>query len=29
MAVLEAAVENDLDVKIMRVGNLMARSSDS
>ena len=28
-AVLEAAVENDLDVKIMRVGNLMARSSDS
>ena len=28
-AVLEAAVEDDLDVKIMRVGNLMARSSDS
>ncbi|RAP52487.1 MAG: hypothetical protein BZ137_08640, partial [Methanosphaera sp. rholeuAM130] len=28
-AILEAAVENDLDVKIMRVGNLMARSSDS
>ena len=27
--VLEAAVENDLDVKIMRVGNLMARNSDS
>ena len=28
-AVLEAAVNDDLDVKIMRVGNLMARSSDS
>ena len=28
-AVLEEAVRNDLDVKIMRVGNLMARSSDS
>ena len=28
-AILEAAVEDDLDVKIMRVGNLMARSSDS
>lgn len=28
-AILEAAVENDLDVKIMRVGNLMARDSDS
>ena len=28
-AVLEAAVEDDLDVKIMRAGNLMARSSDS
>ena len=28
-AILEAAVEEDLDVKIMRVGNLMARSSDS
>jgi len=28
-AVLEAAVEDGLDVKIMRVGNLMARSSDS
>ncbi|WP_296881155.1 non-ribosomal peptide synthetase [uncultured Methanobrevibacter sp.] len=28
-AVLEAAVDDDLDVKIMRVGNLMARSSDS
>ena len=28
-AVLEAAVEDDLDVKVMRVGNLMARSSDS
>ena len=28
-AVLEAAIEDDLDVKIMRVGNLMARSSDS
>ncbi len=28
-AILEAAVENGLDVKIMRVGNLMARSSDS
>ena len=28
-AVLEAAVEDDLNVKIMRVGNLMARSSDS
>lgn len=27
-AVLEAAVENDLTVKIMRVGNLMARSDD-
>ncbi|WP_406535292.1 amino acid adenylation domain-containing protein [Methanobrevibacter sp.] len=27
-AVLEAAVENDLSVKIMRVGNLMARSDD-
>ena len=27
-AVLEAAVEDDLDVKIMRVGNLMARSDD-
>ena len=27
--VLEAAAEDDLDVKIMRVGNLMARSSDS
>ena len=26
---MEAAVEDDLDVKIMRVGNLMARSSDS
>ena len=28
-AVLEAAINDDLDVKIMRVGNLMARSSDS
>ena len=28
-AILEAAVEDDLDVKIMRAGNLMARSSDS
>ena len=28
-AVLEAAIDDDLDVKIMRVGNLMARSSDS
>ena len=28
-AVLEAAAEDDLNVKIMRVGNLMARSSDS
>ncbi len=28
-AVLEAAIEDDLDVKIMRAGNLMARSSDS
>jgi len=28
-AVLEAAIEDDLEVKIMRVGNLMARSSDS
>ena len=28
-AVLEAAVEDDLNVKIVRVGNLMARSSDS
>ena len=28
-AVLEAALDDDLDVKIMRVGNLMARSSDS
>lgn len=28
-AVLEAAITDDLDVKIMRVGNLMARSSDS
>jgi len=28
-AILEAAVDNNLDVKIMRVGNLMARSSDS
>ncbi|WP_410319770.1 amino acid adenylation domain-containing protein [Methanobrevibacter sp.] len=28
-AVLEAAVNDDLDVKIMRVGNLMARSADS
>ncbi|MGX8693859.1 MAG: amino acid adenylation domain-containing protein [Methanobrevibacter sp.] len=28
-AILEAAVEDDLNVKIMRVGNLMARSSDS
>ena len=28
-AVLEAAVNDDLNVKIMRVGNLMARSSDS
>lgn len=28
-AILEAAVEDDLDVKIMRVGNLMARDSDS
>ena len=28
-AVLEAAVNDDLDVKIMRVGNLMARSFDS
>ena len=28
-AVLEAAVNDNLDVKIMRVGNLMARSSDS
>lgn len=28
-AVLEAAVNDDLEVKIMRVGNLMARSSDS
>ena len=27
--VLEAAVEDDLDVKVMRVGNLMARNSDS
>ena len=28
-AVLEAALDDDLDVKIKRVGNLMARSSDS
>lgn len=28
-AVLEAAIRDDLNVKIMRVGNLMARSSDS
>lgn len=28
-AILEAAAEDDLDVKIMRVGNLMARSYDS
>ena len=28
-AILEAAVEDDLDVKIMRAGNLMARESDS
>ena len=28
-AILEAAVEDDLDVKIMRVGNLMARDDDS
>ena len=28
-AVLEAAIDDDLEVKIMRVGNLMARSSDS
>ena len=28
-AILEAAVEDGLDVKIMRAGNLMARSSDS
>ncbi|MCQ2964248.1 MAG: amino acid adenylation domain-containing protein [archaeon] len=28
-AILEAAVEDDLNVKIMRVGNLMARDSDS
>ena len=28
MAVLEAAAEDDLTVKIMRVGNLMARSED-
>ena len=28
-AVLEAQIEDDLNVKIMRVGNLMARSSDS
>ena len=28
-AVLEAAAKDDLNVKIMRVGNLMARSSDS
>lgn len=28
-AILEAAVEDDLDVKIMRVGNLMARDNDS
>ena len=28
-AILEAAVDDDLDVKIMRVSNLMARSSDS
>ena len=28
-AVLEAAAEDNLDVKIMRVGNLMARNSDS
>ena len=28
-AILEAAAEDDLDVKIMRAGNLMARSSDS
>ena len=27
-AVLEAAIDDDLEVKIMRVGNLMARSSD-
>lgn len=28
-ALLEAAVEDDADVKVIRVGNLMARSSDS
>ena len=28
-AVLEAAVEDDVKVKVIRVGNLMARSSDS